>query len=99
MNLRYLRVIIALIIISAAFIFSFNSVMNALSHSSSNEEIEVPDITGKTVAQALDILEPTGFGFIIEYEEGAGSSAVIKSQSPSAGSNQREGSIVKVVIG
>ncbi|MDR1952518.1 MAG: PASTA domain-containing protein [Elusimicrobiota bacterium] len=99
MKKKYLRTIIALIILCAAFYFSFNSVMNALVNSNASKETVVPDICGKTIDEALEILSESGLALIGENTENNNfDKGIISKQFPAAQGKIREGSVIKVIV-
>jgi serine/threonine-protein kinase len=72
--------------------------MNAIIHS--NKEVQVADVTGKTIAEALDILSASGLAIIKETEETDTKSlpGIVLRQSPTGGINVRQGQIIKITI-
>ncbi|MDR2860514.1 MAG: hypothetical protein LBV66_01615, partial [Elusimicrobiota bacterium] len=55
---KHLAVAIAIILVLVSLYLSFNMVMDALVHS--DKEVQVPDITGKNVVEAVNILSAGG---------------------------------------
>lgn len=91
-------VLLAIVIISAAVYYSFNIVMNAVIHS--KQEIVLPDVTGKSLVEAVDELSSLGLGIRKEGEEFNNNvpPGMILRQAPPAGMNVREGKVIKVTI-
>ncbi|MCL2390337.1 MAG: PASTA domain-containing protein, partial [Endomicrobia bacterium] len=96
--IKFLKLFIVFAIIFAAFYYSFNTVMSAVIHS--KKEITLPDIKGKSLAEAVEELSVSGLGLKKEGEEFSNSvpPGIILRQTPPAGMNIREGKIVKVTI-
>jgi serine/threonine-protein kinase len=92
------KVFIALVIIGVSIYSSFNMVMNSLIHS--RKEIEIPNLVGKSLYDALDELSNTGFGLIKNDEEPDQNipAGTILRQNPPAGMLVREGKTIKVTI-
>jgi serine/threonine-protein kinase len=92
------KLIIILLVFAAAGYYSFNMIMTAFIHS--EEEIVLPDVKGKSVAEAVNELSSMGLGLRKEGEEFNQTLApgVVLRQSPPAGMNVRKGKVVKVTI-
>jgi serine/threonine-protein kinase len=98
MKKKHLGIFVALIILVVAGYFSFNMIMNALIHS--DKEVIVPDITGKKMGEAFDILSASGLAIIKETDElnyDFAPGTVIR-QSPPPDMTVREGKIVKITV-
>ncbi len=87
-----------IIIIAAAAVVVIAAILGVLLHG--GKDIEVPDLTGKTVEEAEEILDEAGLKlaegnevYSDEYEEG-----LIVSQSPKAGMEVKKGKTIKVNI-
>jgi serine/threonine-protein kinase len=98
MKKKHLGILIAIVVIVVAIYISFNLVMNAIIHS--NKEVEVADVTGKTIAEALDIFSASGLAIIKEAEETDLNSkaGIVLRQSPTSGINVRQGQVVKITV-
>ncbi|MCL2334632.1 MAG: PASTA domain-containing protein [Endomicrobia bacterium] len=93
-----IKLLVALIVIAGAAYYSLNMVMTAVVHS--KKEAALPDVKGKSIADALDTLSAAGFGMKKEGEEFNQNVApgVVLRQSPPAGMSVKEGKVVKVTI-
>ncbi len=93
-----LKLFIVLVILTAACYYSFNLVMSSVIHA--KKEIVLPDVKGKSIAEAVEELSKAGLGLRKEGEEFSQSvpPGVVLRQSPPAGMNVREGKVVKVTI-
>jgi len=77
---------------------SFHWVASALLHS--RPEVPVPDVTGKSLEQALDLLSGTNLGLFkesVEFDEGVPPGSILR-QVPPAGLKVREGKMIRVVL-
>lgn len=95
---KILMLFLVLIVIAAALYISFNMVMSAVTHS--KKEIVLPDITGKSLIEAVEELSPLGFGINkegAEFNDNVPPGMVLR-QAPPAGMNVREGKIIRVTI-
>ncbi|MDR2709532.1 MAG: PASTA domain-containing protein [Elusimicrobiota bacterium] len=95
---RHLGILICIIVIVVTAYFSANFVMDALVHS--NKEIEVPNITGKSLDEALEILAPLNLSLSREGQEinaNIAQDSVVR-QTPPAGTRVREGKVIKVIV-
>ncbi|MBI4395695.1 MAG: PASTA domain-containing protein [Elusimicrobia bacterium] len=64
------------------------------------KEVVVPDVVGKSVEQALDVLSPLSLSLgkeAVEFDENYPSGAILR-QIPSAGLKVREGKVIRVTI-
>jgi eukaryotic-like serine/threonine-protein kinase len=90
-------IVIFLILVGGAFL-TFFWVVEALIHAKS--EVIVPDLTGKTVDEALDILSPFKLSLAkdaVEYNESFPPGTVLK-QSPPPQLQVREGKVIRVTL-
>ncbi|MBK6879774.1 MAG: PASTA domain-containing protein [Elusimicrobia bacterium] len=81
-----------------ATLFSLHWVMSALLHS--RKVVQVPDLTGKTLEQALDLLAPLNLSLSkegIQFDEKFQPGAIVR-QAPPAGLRVREWKIVRVTL-
>jgi serine/threonine-protein kinase len=87
-----------LLVFAIACYYSFNMIMTAFIHS--EEEIVLPDVTGKNIAEALDELSLMGLNIRKEGEEFSQTLApgIVLRQSPPAGMNVRKGKTIKITI-
>jgi serine/threonine-protein kinase len=66
----------------------------------SRKNVTVPDLVGKNLEQALDLLSPQGLGLTkeaVQFDENSPPGAILR-QSPPAGLQVREGKIVRVTL-
>lgn len=66
----------------------------------SRKVVEVPDVTGKTLEQALDLLSPLDLAMAkegVQYDERLPPGSILR-QAPPAGFRVREGKIVRVTV-
>jgi serine/threonine-protein kinase len=91
-------VFLVLAVIAAAVYYSFNAVMNSVIHS--KKEIVLPDITGKSLIEAVEEMSALGMGLRKEGEEFNNNvpAGMVLRQAPPAGMNVREGKVIKVTI-
>jgi len=76
----------------------FNWTLETLIHS--RKEVVVPNLTGKTIFEALELLEPLNLGMkkaAVEFDKTLPTGVIIR-QNPAAGMTVREGRIIKVTI-
>lgn len=81
-----------------ATLLSLHWVMNALLHS--RKVVQVPDLTGKTLEQALDLLAPVNLSLSkegIQFDEKFPPGAIVR-QAPPAGLRVREWKTVRVTL-
>ena len=79
-------------------LFAMHWIASALLHS--RREVVVPELTGKTLEQALDLLAPEDLGLFkesVEFDENLPPGAILR-QAPPAGLRVREGKIVRVTL-
>ncbi len=57
------------------------------------KEVEVPDVTGMTVSDAIDAVKEAGLDYVLD-----GSGAFVKGQLPAAGAGMTEGSLVMLYV-
>jgi serine/threonine-protein kinase len=91
----FVALVLFVIIASAA---SLQLVLNAVLHS--RREVVVPDLTGKRLDQALDVLSPLGLALAkegVEFDENLPAGAVLR-HVPPAGLKVREGKIIHVTL-
>jgi serine/threonine-protein kinase len=95
---KHLGILICIAAILVAAYFSINLVMDALVHS--NKEIEVPNITGMPLSEALDVLAPLNLSVAKEGEEYNNTlpAGTIVRQTPPESVRVREGKVIKVII-
>jgi len=95
---KILLVLLVFAIIGAAVYYSFNIIMNSVIHS--KKEIVLPDVTGKSLIEAVEELSPLGLGVRKEGEEFNNNvpPGMVLRQAPPPGMNVREGKIIKVTI-
>ena len=97
-TVRPLEGVIAVIALLTLTFFASQWVMEAGVHSRKTQT--VPDIKGKSLSAALDMLAPLNLGIkkeASEFASGVAVSAILR-QIPPAGTVVREGKIVKVVV-
>jgi serine/threonine-protein kinase len=92
------EVIIVVMITAAAFYFALNWTIGAIVHKRS--EVLVPQLSGKSLSQTMDILYPLKLGLMKEGEEYNSQvpPGTIMRQGPAAGMTVREGKIIKVTL-
>jgi serine/threonine-protein kinase len=93
-----IKLFIIFLVFAGACYYSFNMIMTAFIHS--DEEIVLPDVTGKSIVEALNELSSRGLSIRKEGEEFNQNLApgVVLRQSPPAGMNVRKGKTIKVTI-
>ena len=77
---------------------SFQWTLNAVLHT--RKEVIVPDVTGKKLEQALDIVSPLGLSLAkegVEFDENLPAGAILR-QAPPAGLKVREGRVIRVTL-
>ncbi|MCL1972308.1 MAG: PASTA domain-containing protein [Endomicrobia bacterium] len=95
---KILLVLLIFAVIGAAVYYSFNIIMNSVIHT--KKEIVLPDVTGKSLVEAIEELSPLGLGVRKEGEEFNNNvpPGMVLRQAPPPGMNVREGKIIKVTI-
>ncbi len=91
-------VLLLLLFIVGAALLSAQWALNVVLHS--RPEVTVPDLSGKSLEQSLDILSPLGLSMAkdgVEFDENFPSGAVLR-QAPPAGLKVREGKVVRVTV-
>ncbi|MFN3966333.1 MAG: PASTA domain-containing protein [Endomicrobiia bacterium] len=95
---KYIEIFILGVIFLIIFYFTINWTIKGIVHS--RKEIVVPNIEGKSIQSAIEILSLVGLGIMKESEEFNSQlppDTVIR-QIPSSGMSVREGKIIKVVL-
>ncbi|MDR3281862.1 MAG: PASTA domain-containing protein [Endomicrobium sp.] len=95
---NFFKLLVVSTIIIVAFYFTFSIVIKALVHS--KKEVVVPNISGKSLYDALEKLSENGFALKKDGEEFSQKVAngTILRQTPPAGMIVREGRIIKVTV-
>ncbi|MDR1952517.1 MAG: PASTA domain-containing protein [Elusimicrobiota bacterium] len=96
---RHLIIFVSIIVILIFSYFSFNLIMNAIIHS--NKEIAAPNVEGKSIDEAFNILSSSGLALIKEGEETAPEDmfGLVLKQTPPPGVKIRQGRVIRVLIG
>jgi serine/threonine-protein kinase len=88
--------IVAVVLVSGTLVFL--SIVSAVVHA--RREVVVPDLAGKTLDQALDVLSPLDLSIAkdaVEFDESFPPGAILR-QAPPPGLIVREGKVVRVVL-
>ncbi|MDR1928850.1 MAG: PASTA domain-containing protein [Endomicrobium sp.] len=93
-----IKLFIGILIIFFATYVAFNNIMKVLVHN--KKEVVTPNIIGKNLYEALDIISIKKLGLRKEYEELNQNiqSGIILQQNPRAGMLIREGRIIKIIM-
>ena len=87
-------IFVGLVVIVAAVVLFIPSLIK-------QDEVEIPDVSGKSVSEAIDILQEKGFAVSDEQEEISDDEVaegdVVKT-NPAAGSKRNEGTVVTIYI-
>jgi eukaryotic-like serine/threonine-protein kinase len=93
-----LNFLLMVLFVLGASALAFQWALNAALHT--RKEVAVPDLSGKSLEQALDILSPLGLSLAkesVEFDENFPAGAVLR-QAPPAGLSVREGKVVRVTL-
>ncbi|MDR2425754.1 MAG: PASTA domain-containing protein [Endomicrobium sp.] len=95
---KIVLIFLVLAVIAAAVYYSFNIVMNSVIHV--KKEIVLPELSGKSLVEAVEELSALGLGLRKEGEEFNNNvpPGMVLRQAPPAGMNVREGKVIKVTI-
>ena len=97
-GLRFIEILLVFGLLAGLGYFSFNWAMEGIIHY--RREVVAPDLTGKPVSAALDLLSPLNLALRKEGEEFNDSVPIgsILRQIPPAGTTVREGKAVRIVV-
>ena len=95
------KLLMKLAIVFTGLILTITVVFVGITIFTKGKSLEVPDVSGKTVSDAIDILQDAGFNVADEQENIASDiidvGDVVKT-SPAAGSSRKKGSTIKLYI-
>lgn len=94
-GVTFLILILFVIVVSG---LAFQWALNAALHT--RQEVAVPDLSGKSLEQSLDVLSPLGLSLAkdsVEFDENFPAGAVLR-QAPPAGLKVREGKVIRVTL-
>jgi eukaryotic-like serine/threonine-protein kinase len=94
----WLTFLLVVLFVVAAGAISLQWALNAALHT--RAEVVVPDLSGKNLEQAMDVVSPMGLSLAkegVEFDENFPSGAVLR-QAPPAGLTVREGKVIRVTI-
>ena len=95
------KLLIRLAIVFTALVLAITVVFVCITLFTKGKSVEVPDVAGKSISDAIDVLQDAGFVVSDEQEniasEDIEAGDVVKT-TPAAGSNRKKGSTIKLYV-